>query len=1097
MSATVGTPIIGAYLTPANTSTSATITSPAATDFYVALLTLSSTTSAAPSISGVTGMTWTNIGDVVAGIGRCVAWIGTGGTATGTATASWGAQNRNGQLRIIPITGATALAVAVALAATGSSSLAVGATLDGPSQTPAVDDIVIEFGRNSSASDLVAYSFTPSGWTVHGNTTSTDTVASAHKVAASTAAHKVTATNNHASARSLIIAQVVLRPTVATNTTTVALPVTAGLSAAATTVAKSSVALAVNAGLSLTAKTVARSNVALPTTATLAFAAESFESGESNVDLPVAVGLTFAAASVAKSTTNLPATVATSFAASVVASSTVELPASAGLTFSASIPVDDGATTVALPVSAGLYFAASGGDKRPPRWTEDLSQTALVNVTTVGGPVMVVPALAEAPEGVPERPLMRQSHIMPALTADINGRVRRDADYPIIEEVVGVPHIFINNRDVTYFRDAPVTFGEWTSSQPEGDESASIDFPQLTPVDEAGVGELAWLKHDAPVEIVIVTPEGVRLQQFSGHLVSDNTGSSDSAISSGWHVEGTLAQGAYVGHRVPSVLAPTDIGTLIAKDYNSVVSRRYAAFKKVTTGIKSTQRGSDSDSVNDYAQALLGTAWTSDARQWTIKRTSKPRAYAIGLKDRTTPHWTVTFGAPGIATDLTRDSTEVVNAIYGRGVGTNGYSWAGWCFPGLRKDDAPAYPYASPGTVISIGDTDAGTLTGRGITDWQERARELGYRISTDGVYSSSDAETCREIQERYGLLIDGIVGPQTWAATFAVGSNAGSLSGAYRRPLAISSSVDPHLYTADGDVKGINPNYLRSVIRRERWIDYGPGVTKAQATADARRELARDSVPGWTGTITLTTDPHEGDKWQMFEGQNVRVLGWRGATLMVHIVSVSKNLREGTVTLTVDSKARDAMTLSAIMVRDRDSKVDPSRRPGNVNRRSRQAHDTVVEFDGESGAGVIPRHALYGGLWTVIRIPVSQVGRLAKVDVRTSGSPSRYALALFGAPIQPSHLHRYIGNPLASSSPWDDNADLLIDKFGFIEGWGTEGSACGYGYGSEGSSPLTGRLIDEGGAEYVSQRSPWVWVAEYAASSCFISGRLYPAPVT
>jgi hypothetical protein len=189
-------------------------------------------------------------------------------------------------------------------------------------------------------------------------------------------------------------------------------------------------------------------------------------------------------------------------------------------------------------------------------------------------------------------------------------------------------------------------------------------------------------------------------------------------------------------------------------------------------------------------------------------------------------------------------------------------------------------------------------------------------------------------------------------------------------------------------------------------------------------------------------------------------------------------------------------MTLSAVMERDRDSKVDPNRRPGNVNRRSRAATDTVVEFDGESGAGIIPRHALYGGLWTVIRIPVSQVGRIAEIDVRTSGPASRFAFALFGAPIQPSHLARYVGNPLASDSPFESHADLLIDRFGWIDAWGSQGDAAGYGHGAEGSSALTGRLIDTGGLEFVSKKSPWVWVAEYAATSTFIQGRIFPAPV-
>jgi hypothetical protein len=286
-------------------------------------------------------------------------------------------------------------------------------------------------------------------------------------------------------------------------------------------------------------------------------------------------------------------------------------------------------------------------------------------------------------------------------------------------------------------------------------------------------------------------------------------------------------------------------------------------------------------------------------------------------------------------------------------------------------------------------------------------------------------------------------------------------------------------------------------VIRRELDIDYGPGVTKAEATKSAQAQLARDGEPGWAGTITLRSDPHEGSRFFMFEGQNVLLRGFRGQDLLLHVVETSKDLSgDLVVKLTVDTKARDAMTLSSILQRDRDSKVDPSRRPGNVNRRSRQEQDMAVEFDGESGAGQIERMALYGGLWSVINIPVSQVGRIARIVASTSSPAAKFAMALFGAPIQPTHLNRYVGNPLASDGPFDAHADTLMDRFGFIEGWGQSGSACGYYPGSEGSGSLTGRFEDSGGVEYRSTKGGWVWVALFSPTSTFLEGRIYPAPI-
>lgn len=42
----------------------------------------------------------------------------------------------------------------------------------------------------------------------------------------------------------------------------------------------------------------------------------------------------------------------------------------------------------------------------------------------------------------------------------------------------------------------------------------------------------------------------------------------------------------------------------------------------------------------------------------------------------------------------------------------------------------------------------------------------LGYWwVATDGHYGPQTAEAVREFQSDYGLVVDGVVGPQTWTA--------------------------------------------------------------------------------------------------------------------------------------------------------------------------------------------------------------------------------------------------------------------------------------------------------------------------------------------
>jgi len=736
-------------------------------------------------------------------------------------------------------------------------------------------------------------------------------------------------------------------------------------------------------------------------------------------------------------------------------------------------------------------------------WTADTSQRLLLDIVLTDTTLQVNPPLAIPPVDVVERMLRRQSHIMPVPTPDADGHIRVSDPWTIIEGDVGVLHVVVSGKDFTYFRGAPTLVDEWSTAEPFGDASAQVTFPQLSPFDVTGTGDLAWLHPGAPVEIFLLDVDGTtRHRRFAGHFISDEGGSSEDAANNVWQAEGALFQADHVGNPVPTILDPTDIGTLISKSLNGVVSARFGSIANVTTGIKSRQRGSLGDSPIDYVQALLGTAWTDDASsQWTVaKKPNTHRQYLLRLKDRTTVHWTVTTGAPGVETALSRDLLSTVTAVYGRGIGPDGYAWAGWCYPRFLDDDAPAYPYSSGATVMSVGDTDAGTLTGHGVTDWQRRVNDLNLtgNVPVDGVYNTSDVAVCRAIQGDYGLLVDGIVGPQTWAGTFAVGSGGGDLTGAYRRPLAIDPRVDPHLYTASGAIDGVNPAYDRSVIRVDRDEDFGAGTTKADATRSAIAELARDKFPGLTGTITLTSDPHEGSRFLIDEGNNVCVLGFRGANPLLHIADLKASPQTHQVTITVDEHARDAMTIAAIMKDTRDAAPDPARRPGAVNRRSRMDQDIAVQFDGESDGGRIPRHALYGGLWTVIRIPVSQMGQIAKLDIKTASPAAKFALALFGAPITPAHLVNLVGDPLSGTNPFarTEAKGIALDDLGLIEAFGAPGSAAGYGRGQEGTGTLTGQLIDTGGLSYISARPPWIWVAEWSPTSTFISGRIYPAPI-
>jgi len=143
----------------------------------------------------------------------------------------------------------------------------------------------------------------------------------------------------------------------------------------------------------------------------------------------------------------------------------------------------------------------------------------------------------------------------------------------------------------------------------------------------------------------------------------------------------------------------------------------------------------------------------------------------------------------------------------------------------------------------------------------------------------------------------------------------------------------------------------------------------------------------------------------------------------------------------------------------------------------------------------IIPRHAIYGGLWTVIHIPLSEAGQVAKLDVRSQSPAAPFCMAFFAGPVTPAHLVRLVGDPLSGTNPFarTEAKGIALDDLGLIEAFGAPGSAAGYGRGQEGTGTLTGQLIDTGGLSYISARPPWIWVAEWSPTSTFISGRMLP----
>lgn len=776
-----------------------------------------------------------------------------------------------------------------------------------------------------------------------------------------------------------------------------------------------------------------------------------------------------------------------------------------------------GESAVSLSVTAGTtyYIAVTAGTGVDPggegRFIVNADGPRDTTAVQVEYPAPAAPAIPPAdspPAGLVVNPVRVVSVSIPTPTL-VAGRPVQPWTPTTTESDWGQFQVVFAGVDATWFRGFQAQIESYELQEPFGCGPARITLPGITPHDPVGTGDTSFLIGGYTVDILKAGASVPLWSGFIGNQVGEYR--QDGA---GYTVEciGELWMADTVSHQPRTYLPATDIGTLVPVALNLVPHRRVNGITGVTTGIKSSQRGSSDSSVAAYCQELLAASTTDDgSNQWTVARTAAARTYAMTLKDRSTISWTLQTGQPGIEVRLNLDSSTAVNRIYGRGVRTDGYAWAGWVYPSTGLAAAPSYPYGSPSTTIGIGDTDAGTVSGTGVSDWQRRANETGIAtVKVDGKFDAADAAAAKKVQAAKGLTVDGVVGPQTWAASFDVGSSGTDLNAAYRAPLAALSSVTPLLTQADGSFGGANTSDNRSIMVVDRDEDFGDGITKAEAIRSAKAELVRTSTPGWVGEIVLKVSPAEIPMWEIREGTNGTLKGWTGRDVTLHVAKVHavppQGTDSGTVTLTVDEHARDLMTLGSILRRDKDAAKNPAMLPPRRMRRSQLRADSVVEFDGESSGGIIPRHALFGGLWTVIRVPVSQAGKVAQVLAQTTGPASPFVLAFFGDAVTPADLVRYVGaNPLAERGdgygPFDWSADKLA-TLGFIEAIGGPGQAAGYDPGYQTSphngatTPVTGKLISTGSWTYRSARPPWLWVAEYSPTSCFISGRIYPAPL-
>lgn len=145
------------------------------------------------------------------------------------------------------------------------------------------------------------------------------------------------------------------------------------------------------------------------------------------------------------------------------------------------------------------------------------------------------------------------------------------------------------------------------------------------------------------------------------------------------------------------------------------------------------------------------------------------------------------------------------------------------------------------------------------VKQWQQRMQERGWNIADDGFYGSQSAQIARQFQQEKGLGVDGIVGPDTWAATFDT-TNVGATNNVTNSPSSGSPSLDSLLKYEPG----VPLKYDEQVKQwQQRMSDrgwnidvdglYGPQSAQIARQFQQEKGLAVDGIVGpdtWAATF-------------------------------------------------------------------------------------------------------------------------------------------------------------------------------------------------------------------------------------------------------
>lgn len=675
----------------------------------------------------------------------------------------------------------------------------------------------------------------------------------------------------------------------------------------------------------------------------------------------------------------------------------------------------------------------------------------------------------------------------------------------------GTDRVVVNGQDVTWFRadapgDTPLKVPGYTLTEPFAyGASQPLLIPRTNSLfEQYGTADLAWLKKGARVQYQRQTDDGI-VTDYRGFITSIRTSDREFVAE----VAGELSGRANLIDRPPPIIRKrSDIGVFVAFTMEGLGHRLTPRFPD--TGITVIEGGGTT--ALSWLQTLCAWTRTEDSQQWSIMpEVWGGTTWVFAEKDVTTKHFTVFADGQRIQLDLVDDLTEQPNTIIGNGVSLNGERWRNSRYPGIFQGTPAPYPFADTSHAFGTGTTDADTDTGDGITIMVRKLAWTNYlndSLSNLSEYTSDVARAVNRLKDEAGLVENGIMTAEAWAALWDTDVVSYSTEGARIFPLVQDPTVRPWNYSSTGGLLGRNDAFVSGIIRVDRSIDFGV-CEKSEAVRYAKHLIDNDGHQ-WAGTVTLNDiSVFSGERDADYvadvddimpardirPGMNVWLPQFDGGTLL-HVAGVDVN--GTTVTLTVSSAALDIFDLTQALQRNADSKRNVYREWSEQNRGVRPANKMISsdEFFGRLWGDV----SLTGGQWNVIEIVMGQSGTVARTDIRLTNTATEFCFAVFDKEVSDAWMNGVVGNPFNYDGddlttwehehvePYVANRDLRL-----VEGNGKQ--PCGYswkkGYdsntGDRTANPLVGTFLSDASWVYGTdpEGAPVVYLTIWPLEDC------------